>query len=344
MTNAHALEIAVPDWRADIRAAAMTSAELLASLGLSPATLPDVIADTPFSVRVPPHFLSLIRPGDPADPLLRQVLARADELLETPGTSTDPLAEAGFNPSPGILRKYGSRALILAAGACAIHCRYCFRRHYDYGDAIVPASEIAAALASLAADPAITEIILSGGDPLTLSDARLAAIIAGLAVIPHLESIRIHTRTLTAVPSRVTPALLGMLAAAGKPVVIVLHTNHANELDPVVAAALASLRSAGVHLLNQSVLLRGVNDTPASAAAHARRLFACGVLPYYTHLLDRVAGAAHFDVGLTEALALEDALRAALPGYLIPRFVREVPGARSKTPIWQLLEPPAAQT
>lgn len=329
-----------PDWRDDYRAAALSSADLLARVGLDAAALPYAIAETPFPVRVPPHFLALIRRGDPLDPLLLQVLARAEELAPIPGTSTDPLGESGFGLSaditPGILRKYGSRALLLAAGSCAIHCRYCFRRHTDYGAAMLPAGALDAALAAIAADPGITEIILSGGDPLTLSDARLATLLTALAALPQLTSIRIHSRTLTAVPARVTPALVALLAGLGTPVVIVLHTNHAQELDPVVAAALARLRGAGVHLLNQSVLLRGINDTPATAAEHARRLFACGVLPYYTHLLDRVAGAAHFDVPLSEALALEAALRAALPGYLVPRFVREVPGDVSKTPIWQL--------
>jgi EF-P beta-lysylation protein EpmB len=314
----------------------MPVAALLASLGLDAATLPYAVAETPFPVRVPPHFRSLIARGDPHDPLLRQVLARADELADVPGTSKDPLEEAGFGAGRGILRKYGSRALLLVAGSCAIHCRYCFRRHSDYGETTLPAAGIDAALAGLAADPAISEVILSGGDPLTLSDARLAPLLAALAAMPQLEAIRIHTRTLTTVPARVTPALLAMLAAVPKPVVIVVHTNHANELDPVVAAALAKLRDAGIHLLNQSVLLRGVNDSLAAASAHARRLFACGVLPYYMHLLDPVAGAAHFDVGHAEALALEDAMRASLPGYLVPRFVREVPGGLSKTPAWQL--------
>ena len=325
-----------PDWRDDVRAAAITSVELLASLGLDPATLPYAIAETNFAVRVPPHFRSLITPGDPFDPLLRQVLARADELIDVPGTSTDPLAEAGFGFAPGILRKYGSRALLLATGACAIHCRYCFRRHTDYGAATLPPAELDTALAALAADSGITEVILSGGDPLMLSDDRLAALLAALGAMPQLRNIRIHTRTLTTVPTRVTDALVAMLAKSPKPVVIVLHTNHANELDAVVAAALSRLRSAGVHLLNQSVLLRGVNDSLAAAAAHAERLFACGVLPYYMHLLDPVAGAAHFDVGHAEALALEDAMRATLPGYLVPRFVREVPGGVAKTPVWQL--------
>jgi EF-P beta-lysylation protein EpmB len=310
---------------------------LLQALGLTRDRLPYAVASSPFPLRVPPHFLSLIRHGDPFDPLLLQILSRADELIDTPGTGTDPLGEAEFGMGPGILRKYGSRALLLASGACAVHCRYCFRRHTDYGAAALPAGDLDAAVALLAADPAITEIILSGGDPLTLSDARLAALIAALAAMPQLQAVRIHTRTLTTVPARVTPALLAMLAGAGKPVVIVLHTNHANELDGIVAAALANLRGAGVILLNQSVLLRGVNDSLAAAQAHVQRLFACGVLPYYMHLLDPVAGAAHFDVGLAEARDLEAAMRAALPGYLVPRFVREVPGQLSKTPIAALL-------
>jgi EF-P beta-lysylation protein EpmB len=327
---------AIPDWRDDYRAANISATALLAGLGLDAATLPYGLDDSDFAVRVPPHFRALITPGDPHDPLLLQVLARAEERVEAPGTSTDPLGEAGFGYAPGVLRKYGSRALLLATGACAIHCRYCFRRHTDYGAAVLPPSALDTALAALAADAQISEVILSGGDPLTLGDDRLGALLAALGVMPQLRNIRIHTRTLTTVPARVTPALLAMLAGLGKPVVIVIHTNHANELDGVVADALGRLRRAGVHLLNQSVLLRGVNDSLAAAAAHAERLFACGVLPYYMHLLDPVAGAAHFDVGRAEALALEDAMRAALPGYLVPRFVREVPGGLAKTPVWQL--------
>lgn len=314
----------------------MSVAELVAGVGLDIASLPYGIADNSFATRVPPHYLSLIRRGDPHDPLLLQVLALADELIDTPGTSTDPLAEQAFFAGQGLLRKYGSRALLLAAGACAIHCRYCFRRHYDYAASALPQSALDSAVATLAADPAITEVILSGGDPLTLSDDRLAALLAALAAMPQLQIIRIHTRTLTTVPARVTPRLLAMLAACPKPLVIVIHSNHANELDGVVQRALLAVRGAGVQLLNQSVLLRGINDCFAAARGHAERLFACGVLPYYMHLLDPVAGAAHFDVEVAEALVLEEQLRAALPGYLVPRFVREVPGGLAKTPIWQL--------
>jgi EF-P beta-lysylation protein EpmB len=325
------------DWQDDYRAARLTTAELLARVGLAAADLPYGLAPSvDFAVKVPPHFLSLIGRGDPRDPLLLQVLARADELVEDPALLTDPLGEQSFTPMRGILRKYGSRALLLAAGACAIHCRYCFRRHTDYGAMVLPAGGHAAAVAALAADTAIEEVILSGGDPLTLTDDRLAALLGGLGAIPHLAAIRIHTRTLTTVPARVTPALVAMLTGLGKPVVIVTHTNHAKELDAVVAAALARLRGTGVTLLNQSVLLRGINDTAATIRAHALRLFACGVLPYYMHLLDPVVGAGHFDVGLAEALGLEQQLRDTLPGYLVPRFVREVPGGLAKTPAWQL--------
>ncbi|WP_310496406.1 KamA family radical SAM protein [Sandarakinorhabdus sp.] len=329
---------AAPSWQNDIRAARLPLKALLDRLGLDAAMLPyGVIADPAFAMMVPPHTLSLIRPGDARDPLLLQVLARADE--QVPGkriTSRDPLAEAGFTAGQGILRKYGSRALLLVSGACAIHCRYCFRRHYDYGASIIPQSGLDAALATLAADPAITEVILSGGDPLTLSDTRLSAVLAALAAMRQVRIIRIHTRTLTVVPARVTPALLAMLAGLGKPVVIVTHTNHARELDAVVQAALLSVRGAGVQLLNQAVLLAGINDDTGVLAAHGRRLLECGVLPYYLHMPDPVEGASHFDVPLARAREIESELRADLPGYLVPRFVAEIPGAPSKVPLWAL--------
>lgn len=319
------------DWQADYRAASMTAADLLACVGLTPADV--AIGDgAGFPVKVPPHFLSLIRPGDPEDPLLRQVLARAEE-AHGEGV-TDPLQEEAFRAGPGILRKYGSRALLLVAGACAIHCRYCFRRHGDYGAVVL--RDLEAALATLAGDAAVREVILSGGDPLSLSDARLATVFAGLTRLPRLEAIRLHSRTATTVPARVTPALLRLIETSSVPVVIVTHSNHAQELDPVTAAALGRLRAAGATLLNQAVLLRGVNDNAQALEDHCRRLFACGVLPYYIHLLDAVAGAAHFAVPLAEARVLEQALRDRLPGYLVPRFVREIPGQAAKTPIWQL--------
>lgn len=329
----------VPDWRDDMRAARLPVAALLDAVGLCAADLPYGLDSSPdFSVMVPPHFMSLIEPGNPHDPLLLQVLARADERVDDPSLRTDPLDEAAFSPQRGLVQKYGNRALLLTTGACAIHCRYCFRRHTDYGAMALPAGDHAEAAAAIAADPAIMEVILSGGDPLTLSDARLAALLTELGAIPHLKMIRIHTRTLTSVPARVIPALVALLSGLSKPVVVVIHTNHAQEIDGVVAAALARLRSAGITLLNQSVLLRGINDRAEVVVAHALRLFDCGVLPYYMHLLDPVVGAGHFAVAYADAMALEQSLRDRLPGYLVPRFVREVPGKLAKTPAWQLAD------
>lgn len=337
MTSIHAAAAEQPllgDWQAQARAARISTAELLAHLQLTPRDFAaGVIADPDFPVLVPPHFLAQMRPADPADPLLLQVLARGEEAWPQPGRLTDPLAEADYRAAPGLLRKYRSRALLIASGACAVHCRYCFRRHYDYGAAALPASGQAAALAAIAADPAIDEVILSGGDPLSLSDARLAALAAGIAAIGHVMTLRLHSRTLVAIPARATPALVRMISDSRLQIVIVLHSNHANELSDMLCEALLRLRAAGAVLLNQSVLLAGVNDAAPIIAAHCRRLLVCGVLPYYMHLTDPVAGAAHFDVSTGTARAIEADLRAMLPGYLVPRFVREVPGELSKTPL-----------
>lgn len=338
MSPAAALQLApIADWQAQARAARMTTAQLLAHVGLSEGDFSaGVIADPHFPVSVPPHFLNQIRPKDPADPLLLQVLARGEEAWPQPGRLTDPLEEADYRAAPGLLRKYRSRALLIASGACAVHCRYCFRRHYDYGAAMLTRSGEAEALALIAGDPAIEEVILSGGDPLSLTDARLAALVAAIEAIPHVTTLRLHSRTLVAIPDRVTPALRDLLAGTRLNIVIVIHSNHPNELSAGVAAAMTRLRQAGVTLLNQSVLLAGINDGADTLAAHSRRLFACGVLPYYLHLTDPVDGAAHFDVDEGRARAIEAELRGLLPGYLVPRIVREVPGQPAKTPLWAL--------
>lgn len=327
----------LPEWQAEAARARIATGELLKRLGLSPADFPaGVIADPDFPVLAPPHFLAQIRPGDPADPLLLQVLARGEEALPQPGRLIDPLAEADYLAVPGLLRKYRSRALLVASGACAIHCRYCFRRHADYGATMLTRARQDAALAAIAGDPLIDEVILSGGDPLNLPDARLAQLMADIAAIAHIGTLRLHSRTLVAIPARVTDALVAAIAGTRLQVVIVLHSNHANELSGAVARALGRLREAGATLLNQSVLLARVNDDAGTIAAHCRRLFACGVLPYYMHLTDPVAGAAHFDVDEQRARAIEADLRALLPGYLVPRFVREVPGRSAKTPLADL--------
>jgi EF-P beta-lysylation protein EpmB len=322
------------DWKAAYRQATMSVRELLSRVELTVAQLPfDLDEDSPFAVKAPPHFLSLIGKGDPRDPLLLQVLARADERVSSDAAGADPLAEAGRFRNRGVIQKYRGRVLVLLSGACAVHCRYCFRRHYDYGPMILGGADLEALAEAVEADPSIHEVILSGGDPLSISDRKIGALLDRLGRVASLRSIRFHTRTVTAVPSRVTPALLAALSSSLKPIVVVTHTNHPNEIDAVVAEGLRRLRGGGVTLLNQATLLRGVNDRPEVLIDHGWKLFAHGVTPYYLHLLDRVDGADHFAVDWTEARLLQARLRAELPGYLVPRFVKEVPGAASKTPL-----------
>jgi EF-P beta-lysylation protein EpmB len=243
------------------------------------------------------------------------------------------LGEGAARRAPALLQKYAGRALLVTTGACAVHCRYCFRREHDYG----ADASLDAALATIAADTQLEEIILSGGDPLVLSDRRLGALLRRLRELPQLRRIRIHTRTPIVLPSRVDAGLLDALAIAGSGLVIVLHANHAAEIDAEVTAALRRLASGGAILLNQSVLLRGVNDSTAALRDLSQALFGAGVLPYYLHLLDPVHGVAHFDVSLERARVLLHELLASLPGYLVPRLVREEAGAPSKT--WQDLGP-----
>jgi EF-P beta-lysylation protein EpmB len=285
-------------------------------------------------LRVPRAFIARMRRGDPRDPLLLQVLAEPRELLPAQGYVADPLAEAGARDAPGLLRKYAGRALLITTGACAVHCRYCFRRHYDYGaDQDGEAPRWQAALAAVAADSSIEELILSGGDPLSLANARLSQLIGRIAAMPQVRRLRIHTRTPIVLPARVDAGLLAVLAPWRERLVIVVHANHPAELDADASAALRQLAGCSAALLNQSVLLAGVNDNAATLAGLSQRLFAAGTLPYYLHQLDPVAGAAHFAVTDARAMQLHRELIARLPGYLVPRLVREVPGAPGKLPL-----------
>lgn len=319
-------------WQAQLAGAIRDPAELWRILALPPDLLPAARrAAAAFPLLVPRGFAALMRPGDPSDPLLRQVLPIADELAVRPGWTADPLHEADCSLAPGLLRKYRSRALMVATGACAVHCRYCFRRHFPYDDGPRGRAWWAPALAAIAAEPEIDELILSGGDPLTLPDAQLAAIARDAAAIPHLARLRVHTRLPVVLPDRVDPGLLAALSGTRLGLVVVIHANHARELSPAVAGACTRLRGAGATVLNQSVLLAGVNDGAEVLIGLSRRLSAIGVLPYYLHQLDRVAGAGHFAVEDARALALLAEVHAALPGYLVPRLVREEPGAPGKT-------------
>lgn len=326
---------AVRRWQHLWRESVTDPRELLAALGLSdqaPSLLP--ARDTGFALRVPRGFITRMRHGDPADPLLLQVLPRAAELDEIPGFSRDAVGDMAARAAPGVLHKYQGRALLIATGACAIHCRYCFRRHFPYAEEAAAASAWHESIAHIRADTSISEVIVSGGDPLALSTPKLAELTDGLATIRHIRRLRLHTRLPIVLPERVDAELTHWLTHLPWPMTtVVLHANHANELDGDVADACARLRATGAILLNQSVLLRQVNDDADALAALSERLFACGVLPYYLHQLDRVAGTAQFEVDDLNAQRLIEDLRRRLPGYLVPRLVREIAGASSKTPL-----------
>jgi L-lysine 2,3-aminomutase (EC 5.4.3.2) len=307
---------------------------LLAFLGLERSQLPD-LDDEPesFGLRVPRAFAERMRPGDPEDPLLRQVLPLAAERRPVAGYVADPVGDTAAERAPGLLVKYAGRALLMLTGLCAIHCRYCFRRHFPY-QALGPSqTHLERALEEIASDPSLTEVILSGGDPLMLDDDRLDALIQGLEHIDHLKRLRLHSRLAVVSPVRLTARLAARLTAGRLASTLVIQANHPHELDESVRLALLDWRAAGVTLLNQSVLLFGVNDRVETLVELSERLFACGVLPYYLHGLDPVAGSAHFQVSDVEARRLLAELRTRLPGYLVPRLVREIPGAPAKQPL-----------
>jgi EF-P beta-lysylation protein EpmB len=308
-----------------------TTTQLLDSVNLNHTPLAQEVDDSPaFPLRVPHAYLQNIR-ADMMDPLLLQVLPLLKERLEVPGFVPDPTGDQDASPTPGLLHKYQGRALIITTSACAIHCRYCFRRHYPYTD--LPATWQNKLIEYLRDDHSIHEVILSGGDPLMLSEQKLSDWLTQLAQLSHLKRIRIHTRIPIVMPARINETLLASLANSAVPVVMVVHANHAQELSAEVNNALAMLRSRNIWLFNQTVLLRHVNDDVASLRALSEALAECQVVPYYLHQLDPVAGAAHFAVADTQARTLVAQLRQVLPGYLVPRLVREIPGAECKLPL-----------
>lgn len=323
-----------PRWQHALREAFTRPAELLAFLDLDPslpALAPGLSRD--FPLRVPRGYAGRMRKADPLDPLLLQVWPRPDEGLEVPGFGLDAVGDLQRVRTGGIVHKYDGRVLVMATGACAVHCRYCFRRHFPYGEHLAARDHWRSTLQTIATDTSIREVILSGGDPLSLSDDKLAEFADALDAIPHLRRLRIHTRQPIVLPERIDERLLEWLGRGRLQKIVVLHVNHPRELDASVAGALQPLRRLGVLLLNQAVLLRNINDDADTLAALSERLSECGVLPYYVHLLDRVRGTAHFEVPEAAARALMNALLAKLPGYLVPRLVREEPGRTSKTPI-----------
>ncbi|TDJ30004.1 MAG: EF-P beta-lysylation protein EpmB [Gammaproteobacteria bacterium] len=322
-----------PRWQHSLRDAVRDVHELLEILQLDPldANWVQPGADE-FPILVPRKFISRMRKGDPNDPLLRQVLPARDELEEHLGFTKDPLQEISLAKA-GFIEKYPSRALIITTSACPVHCRYCFRRHFPYETQLASQNHWAGALAALKSNTAIREVILSGGDPLSLSNRRLRELVAELETIASVTTVRIHSRFPIVLPERVDRGLLALLEQTRLKTVLVVHCNHANEIDEAVRSALQQVSATGTLLLNQSVLLRGVNDDVDCLESLSYRLFDSGVLPYYLHQLDRVAGAAHFQVEDSKALNLIADLRKRVPGYLVPKLVQEVPGELSKIPL-----------
>ncbi len=335
----------LPEWQRALQSAFTRPADLLQYLQLDPR-LPalDLPARRPagglgrrienvFPLRVPRGYAARMKKGDPRDPLFLQVWPAPEESADVAGFGRDAVGDLARLKGGGIIHKYDGRALVITTGACAIHCRFCFRRHFPYADALASRDHWREALAALAADRSISEVILSGGDPLSLTDDKLSELAEALEFLPHVRRLRVHTRQPVVLPERVDRPLLSWLARGRLQKIVVLHANHPQELDRDVAAATQALRAAGVTLLNQAVLLRGVNDSAEVLAKLSERLFESGVMPYYLHLLDRVQGTAHFEVGAQEGASIVRQLSDRLPGYLVPRLVREEPGAPAKVAV-----------
>ena len=330
-TSAHS-----PLWQREWQNSFRNLEGLLEFLVLDPQQAPHPLHPNPsFPIRVPRSFALRMHKGDWNDPLLRQVLPLHSETEERAGFTSDAVGDGNAQDGPGVLRKYQGRALLLLSGACAVHCRYCFRREYPYEDLPAAKADWDRTYLELEADPTLEEILFSGGDPLSLSDSNLRWHWEHALAIPQVKRIRIHTRLPVVLPSRIDSGFLKLVEemAARKPFFMVLHINHANEINAELKDHLQALRSAGAVLLNQSVLLRGVNDTADALVALSEQLLDCSILPYYLHQLDRVRGAWHFEVPEKEGLILMDELRQRLPGYGVPKYVREIAGEGSKVEI-----------
>jgi len=321
---------AVAGWHAVMADAVTDLDQLCRTLGLPDAPAAVREACRAFPLRVPKPYLARIRPGDPLDPLLLQVVPRKEELRPQRGFTTDPVGDKKTTRWPGVLWKYPGRLLIVASQGCAVHCRFCFRRHFRSPSALEDAANWRRLLSHIRREPSIREVILSGGDPLTLDDAQLAGVVEELAAIPHLQRVRIHSRLPIVIPQRVTAELVAWMRNSRLAMILVVHVNHPAEIDGFVANALGRLVDGGVPVLSQSVLLRGVNDRVEVLAELFERLVNLRVMPYYLHQLDRVTGAAHFEVPEHVGVELMRQLRARLPGYAVPRYVRDTAGEPSK--------------
>ena len=320
-------------WQRLLADAITTTDGLLASLGLDVRHLPEIDNRPDFPIRVPRPFIDRMRRGDPSDPLLRQVLAVSDERHSMPGFTQNPLQELD-GPVPGVLHKYRSRVLLIYRGGCAVNCRYCFRRHFPYQNSTLARHDLDDVVRYLEAHSEINEVIFSGGDPLMADDGVLARFFQRLEAIPSIRRLRIHTRLPVVIPERVTDTFCQMIVSISLPVIVVSHINHANEIDEALIKAVSKLRKVCRSILNQSVILGGVNDSADDLIALSERLFEAGIDPYYLNVLDRVSGAHHFDVPEEKLQILHQALLDALPGFLVPKLVKEVPGIGHKV-LWK---------
>jgi len=318
-------------WQKSLSVAVSDPKELLALLNLDPNLLVESLcAAEEFKLRVPRGFIARMRKNDINDPLLMQVLPIGKELFSPVDYLADPLEEQTKNILPGLLHKYANRVLLITSGACAVHCRYCFRRQFDYSSNNPGRNGLVEVFDYIRSNPSVNEVILSGGDPLMVNDNYLSTLLGNIADICQIKRIRIHTRLPVVLPERITRGLIKALQTRLK-VVVVIHANHPNEIDDSVATAMRTLQDSDITLFNQSVLLKGINDSATVLCDLSERLFSIGVLPYYLHLLDKIKGAAHFAVSKNKAKRIIQTLAATLPGYLVPKLVEERPGESAKT-------------
>ncbi|WP_335950926.1 EF-P beta-lysylation protein EpmB [Acinetobacter beijerinckii] len=324
------------NWQSQLSDLITDPLELLNLLELSTEQLLSgaILASEQFKLRVPRAFVGKITIGDPFDPLLLQVLPHHLELEEHPEFVTDPLGEEAANQMPGVLHKYQSRFLLTLTGACAIHCRYCFRRHFPYQENLPKNDDWIKIKQYIEQNPKINEVILSGGDPLTLSNRKLALWIERLSSLPQVQILRIHSRVPIVIPNRIDEELISILKNSRLRIIVVIHSNHASELDNYTCSKLEQLTLHHITVLNQAVLLKGVNDSAITLTALSWRLFEARVMPYYLHVLDKVKGAQHFDLRSSEIDQIYSDVLASLPGYLVPKLVREIAGEKNKTPLF----------
>ena len=320
------------DWKTELSHCVNSIDELLNQLGLKAEDLNATEqAANEFSIKVPQSFVQLMEYGNPNDPLLKQVLPITSELQVDNNFSTDPVDESSFNPVPGIVHKYRNRVLMIISPNCAINCRYCFRRHFPYDENRQSKQQWLKALDYLKTKPEINEVIFSGGDPLAANDHFLRWLTAEIESIQHIKRLRIHTRLPVVIPSRVDDQLLNWLGNTRLKPTLVLHINHANEIDEALRQGVDRLKKSGITVLNQSVLLKGINDNSDQLISLSEKLFDAGIMPYYLHMLDPVQGASHFDVSMDRAVEIFRQIQTELPGFLVPKLVQERAGERSKS-------------